>query len=265
MSFSVACVSDTRQIFGMGYYNTVAAALARLPDLDFVVNAGDLTQVGDDPHLWSLFFRESVFLDRYPLVPCPGNHDNIEDDNPLYFRYFGTTVTDRDTYYAFDWGNVRFIVARIANISHLDTADPRNQPMYRWLEETLAASGDRAYRILIFHRDAAEIVAPLVEKYNVSLSLHGHEHSHARYEINGHTYVCLGNGATVQNPLVRAKAGVKKVTNHAGFTKLTFLPEGIRLQTFTPRMDVMDEVLLRRDPHTGVVAAEEPAPGTGKI
>lgn len=258
--FSVACVSDTQQIYGIGYYNTIARALARVPDLAFVINAGDLTQVADDQQLWHLFFRQSVFLDRYPLVPCPGNHDNIELDHPLYFKYFGTTVTDRDVYYAFDWGDVRFIVAQIANISHLDPDDPRNQPMYRWLEETLAASGDCTYRVLIFHRDAARLLAPLVEKYNVSLSLHGHEHSYARYEINGHTYVCIGNGATVQNPLVTRKEEVRRVTNHAGFTKLSFSSEGIRLQTFTPWMDPMDDVFLRRDAHSGRCIPEEPRP-----
>jgi len=261
VTFSVACVSDTQQIFGIGYYNTVASTLARVPNLAFLINAGDLTQEAENQHLWNLFFHESVFLDRYPLVPCPGNHDNIEAANPLYFKYFGTTVSERDAYYAFDWGDVRFIIAQIANVSHVDPGDPKNQPMYRWLEATLAASGDRMYRVLVYHRDVSDIVAPLVEKYNVSLSLHGHEHSYARYEINGHTYVCLGNGATVQNPLVRAKPGVRKVTNHAGFTKLTFSPEGIRLRTFTPWLDVMDEVFLRRDAATGSVSPEELAAG----
>lgn len=256
--FSIACVSDTQEMLGIGYYNTLASTIAKGPDMAFVVNAGDLTQVADDQHLWNLFFRESTFLARFPLAPCPGNHDDIDIPNPLYFKYFGVTANDRDVYYAFDWGDARFIVAQIANIPHLDTAAPRNQAAYRWLEETLAASQDRDYRILIFHRDAADVVAPLVEKYNVSLSMHGHVHSYARYMIHQHTYVCLGNGATVQDAFIWKKAEVQKVTNHAGFMKLTINPSGIRLQTFTPRMDVMDEVFLRRDATTGAVVPEDP-------
>ena len=255
--FRVACVSDTQEIFGVGYYNNVAAAISKNSDAAFVINAGDLVQVAEDQQLWNLFFKESLFMDHIPIVPCPGNHDDIDRSDSKYVKYFGTTENDRDVYYAFDWGSARFIIAQIASISHKDPDSPRNEIPYQWLEETLAESQDRDYRILVYHRDQIDGINALVEKYNVSLVLHGHRHSYTRYMINRHTYVCIGNGATIQESPLRNVAGVQKKTNGAGFTQLTINPSGIRLESFTLTMDKMDDVLLRRNIDTGLLVPEE--------
>ncbi len=257
--FSVACVSDTQQIFGVGYYNRVAAAINENSNAAFVINAGDLSQIADDQQHWNQFFRESVYLDHISLVPCPGNHDDIDSPDSKYIKYFGTTANDRDVFYAFDWGNARFIVAQVANVSHTNADNPRNEIPFQWLEETLAASQDRDYRILIYHRDKFDGMTSLVEKYKVSLVLHGHVHSYTRYMVNGHTYLCIGNGATIQESPIIKLPNVQKKTNGAGFTQLTFNTAGIRLETFTPTMDRMDDVFLRRNVDTGLLIPDDAA------
>lgn len=255
--FSVACVSDTQQIFGVGYYNRVAAAISKHSDAAFVIDAGDLSQVAEDQQHWNQFFKESVYMDRIPFVPCPGNHDDIDSPDSKYVKYFGITANDRDVYYAFDWGNARFIIAQIANTYHADMENPRNEIPFKWLEETLAASQDRDYRILVYHRDNIKGMNALVEKYNVSLVLHGHIHSYRRYMIDGHTYLEIGNGATMQDsPVIKAPNDQKR-SNGAGFTQLTINQTGIRLESFTPTMDRMDDVFLRRDIATGNLVPEE--------
>ena len=255
--FNVVCVSDTQQIFGVGYYNRVAASINKHVNPAFVINAGDLSQVAEDQQHWNQFFRESVFLDHIPLVPCPGNHDNIDRSDSKYIKYFGTTANDKDVFYAFDWGKARFIIAQVANVSHADPDNPRNKIPFEWLEKTLAESQDRDYRILVYHRDQIKGMTDLVEKYKVSLVLHGHIHSYTRYMINGHTYLCIGNGATMQDSPMSKMPGVKKKTNGAGFTQLTINDTGIKLETFTPTMDKMDAVFLRRHVETGLLIPEQ--------
>ena len=255
--FNVTCISDTQEIFGLGYYSTVGAAIARHPDTSFVINAGDLTQTAEDQALWNLFFHQSPFLDRVPLVPCPGNHDDIDSPDSKYVKYFGFTENNRDVFYSFDWGTTRFIIAQTGNRSHVDPAEPRNAAHFKWLEETLAAGQDKDYRILVCHINRLESMAPLVEKYNVSLVVHGHAHTYSRYTVNGRVYVCLGNGATIQDGSIERAPNVQRKTNGAGITRLTVNQAGIRLETFTPMMDVMDSVFLRRDGNTGVLVPEE--------
>jgi hypothetical protein len=255
--FNATFISDTQEIVGIGYHNTVASAISRNLDTAFVVNAGDLTQTAESQSLWNLFFRESVYLDHIPFVPCPGNHDAIDSPESKYVKYFGLTANGRDVFYSFDWGNARFIITQIGTRSHVDPANPRNEAHFKWLEETLAASQDKDYRILVCHINRIETMEPLVEKYNVSLLIHGHAHSYSRYMVNKHTYLCLGNGATIQDETIEKDPYVKKKTNGAGFTRLTINPAGINLETFTPAMSTMDQVFLRRDPGTGMLVPDE--------
>ena len=44
-------------------------------------------------------------------------------------------------------------MAEIANMGDREPDNPRNQEMYTWLNETLAAGQDKAYRVLVFHRN----------------------------------------------------------------------------------------------------------------
>ena len=251
--FNVTLISDTQEVLGIGFYNTIGNAIKKNSDTDFVVNAGDLTQIAESQSLWNLYFDESPYLDQIPLVPCPGNHEVIENPDSKYFKYFGATENNRDVYYSFEWGNALFVIAQIGSRGHVDPDDPSNTEHFRWLKETLEAGQDKDYRILIYHINRLEIMAPIVEKYNVSLVIHGHAHQYTRYYFNQHTYVCLGNGATIQDERIEEEPYAQKKTNAAGFTRLTFNPIGIKLETFTPTMDIMDHVFLRREESSGLL------------
>ncbi|MHA1393978.1 MAG: fibronectin type III domain-containing protein, partial [Promethearchaeota archaeon] len=131
--FNFTCISDTQELLGIGFYNTLARAIKKSGDTDFLVNAGDLTQVAEDQNLWNYYFYESCYLDRIPLVPCPGNHDSIDNHDSKYIKYFGITANERDTFYAFNWSNAQIIVAQIADRAHVDPSNPRNFANFQWL------------------------------------------------------------------------------------------------------------------------------------
>ena len=150
-----------------------------------------------------------------------------------------------------------FVVAQLGSRGHVDPKEPRNAAPFKWLNETLEKGQNKDYRVLIYHINRMDVMAPLVEKYNVSLAIHGHAHSYTRYSLNQHTYVCLGNGATIQSDTIKAEPSIQRKTNGAAFTKLTFSPKGIRLETFTPTMDVMDTVFLRRKSNNTPLIPEE--------
>lgn len=85
----------------------VKAMVAVEPDL--AVNTGDLVGRGGRVAEWGTFFRISKpFLEIAPLYPVVGNHDVHGQGGEAYFKSFFALPTE-GTYYAFTWGNVRFL------------------------------------------------------------------------------------------------------------------------------------------------------------
>jgi hypothetical protein len=252
--FNITLISDMQQLFGMGFYNTIGRAIKNGGDTDFLVGAGDFAEEPDDQGLWNQFFLESPYTDSIPLVPSPGNHDDIDDPGSLYVKYFGVTANERDVFYSFNWSNTQFIVGQIGNRGHADPGDPRNAAHFQWLNQTLERGQGLDYRVLIYHIHRMDIMAPIVEKYNVSIVVSGHAHQYKRTYFGNHTYVCLGNGATIQDTMPGMEPHIQKLANGAGFSRLTINSTGIKLVTFTPTMDVMDLVFLRRaSPTSGIL------------
>nr|MDO8086745.1 metallophosphoesterase family protein [Candidatus Sigynarchaeum springense] len=251
--FNITLISDTQQLLGMGFYNTIGQAIKNAGDTDFLVNAGDLADDSKDQGLWNQFFLESPYTDRIPLVPSPGNHDGIDDAGSLYVKYFGITENGRDVFYTFNWSNTQFVVGQIGSRSHVDPSDPRNAAHFAWLNQTLEKGQGMDYRVVIYHINRMEIMAPIIEKYNASLVVYGHVHQYRREYYNNHTYVCLGNGATIQATMIEDEPYVQKRTNGAGFSRLFFNATGIKLETYTPTMDILDSVFLRRSGPGGVM------------
>ena len=107
-------------------------------------------------------------------------------------------------------------------------------------------------------------MAPIIEKYNVSLALYGHVHQYRRTYYHNHTYICLGNGATIQGTMLEPEPYIQKLGNGAGFTQIFFNSTGIKVVTYTPTMDIMDSVFLRREnPASGLLIPDQIVPWNG--
>jgi hypothetical protein len=262
--FNVTFTSDTQQLFGIGYYNTVAKAIKNYGDTDFVSIAGDLAEDWDSQTLWNLFFKQSLYTDNIPLVPSPGNNDGVTNLDAKYIKYFGITENGVDVYYTFNWSTTQFVICQIASDSQVNPLDPQNAAHFAWLNQTLANGASMDYRVLIYHRNYYHLMAPIIEKYNVSVALFGHSHQYARSYYNEHTYVCMGNGATIQGTMIEQEPYIQASTNGAAFTKLFFNSTGIKLVTYTPTYDIMDTVFLQRPTPTSTILIPDkiiPYPG----
>ena len=143
----------------------------------------------------------------------------------------------------------------IANAGDTDPNEATdNLRAYEWLNKTLEAGMAMQYRILVFHRQVfsslgndeslMKYMIPIIEKYNVSLTLYGHMHEYARYYHNGHNYICLGGGGGMQNSYIETQNITQKSAMGASFTKLYFTEEKITIKTFSPTYDVMDNIVL---------------------
>jgi hypothetical protein len=196
---------------------------------DLVLGTGDYVASGEQPACWERWLEASGALFRHtPFLPAVGNHDyerqyyTGEDNRGLqnFRRMFalpaGPEPGTATTYYAFTYGNSRFIL--------YDDYKPRGpgSTQLRWLERELAqARGAPAIQhvFVLDHttfegagyfcatgtRDPNQAanrawVEPLLERYQVDATFAGHEHTYQRADRLGvHHVVTGGAGGLLEN------------------------------------------------------------------
>ncbi|TFH27311.1 MAG: metallophosphoesterase family protein [Promethearchaeota archaeon] len=271
-SFNITLIADTQQAMGIGHYETTAKSLANLQDTDFVIDAGDICQVPDDQKTWDYFFQLSAkYTSKFPLITVPGNHDG-DDVNGLYTDYF-TQSHPNGRYYAFNWSNVQFVMAEIADGGDVPKGVPSNDAHYAWLNETLEQGLAQDYRVLVLHRsvlfsigedeDLKKNLIPVIEKYNVSLVIYGHTHCYERFYFQNHTYLCLGGGAGLQNSIMRTSEYSQIQALGPFYSQLEFSPSGIVLTTVSSLGDIIDRVEFLKEGSQLIPLVSESGPNGG--
>lgn len=223
--FEFAVYGDSQEMFGWAEYlvrnrhgDVCKSILRDSPGARFVVHVGDMTFLGNEYDRWGReFFGRAGDLMRDTVVwPVIGNH---EMGAHWYFDYFSVPNTD-ERYYAFDYGNSRFIVLAVEGYAAGHTYGPPERtpmdpgtPQYEWLERTLAGSADKTWRFVFFHhpalstgiegnfRPATRVFGPLFEKYGVDAAFSGHDHDFEFSVRDGMVHVVTGGGGGPVSPL----------------------------------------------------------------
>ncbi|MBK8996561.1 MAG: metallophosphoesterase [Myxococcales bacterium] len=167
----------------------------QVPDVRFLLGAGDLTQQGSPEEL-ERFKTELASLD-VPYYTTLGNHE-LGDDGPAYQDWYGRAS------FSFVFRGVRF--------SMLDSAGASIDPLvFDWLDDWLA-KGKSSVHIVAMHippidpvgvrngsfasrNEAAKLLTRLA-KGSVDLTLYGHIHSYYSFDNAGiPAYISGGGGA----------------------------------------------------------------------
>lgn len=207
----VAVIGDSGT--GSPEQKSVAEWLARNP-FDLSLHTGDLAY-----RLGTFGNIEQKVLSFYaawwasvPFFPSPGNHDYYAQSLLPYLAVFALPENaaekgDRERYYAFTWGPVRFYA--------LDSNAPLDDgvAMTRWLEEDLKAT-EALFRVAYFHHPpysssshgdddrVQSRLVPIFEANRVDLVLSGHDHAYERTKpliagvpsMYGIPYIVTGGG-----------------------------------------------------------------------
>ena len=206
--------------------NTIAA-INQIPDLKFVLVAGDLTQ---DAEPWNLDEIHRI-LDRLkvPYFVVLGNHDTSlvpheKKDQPLTVSkytvasaFVGRGMVSGMTYYSHMVAKDLVLVgldsthsARIfvPELNSNDAGGEINAGQMRWLERTLKTNQNKTIIILTHHSlvpwaesektehtywrwfwiDNAEEVRAVLKKYGVKIVFSGHDHLSTRYQTVDNIY-----------------------------------------------------------------------------
>ncbi|HEY3355765.1 MAG TPA: metallophosphoesterase family protein [Polyangia bacterium] len=197
---------------------------------ELVVGTGDYVYAGEKTSCWDHWFDAVPKLFKHtPFYPAMGNHDYdtqtyTDESNAGLLnaqRWFslptGPEVGKYTTYYAFSFGNARFIVYD----TYKDHAPGSAQ--YQWIEAELAAAKadpNVQHSFVINHatfegvgqfcfigeqaqKDNRAWIEPLVQQYEADATFVGHEHNYVHVKKNGiHHVVTGGGGAPLENTII---------------------------------------------------------------
>ena len=191
---------------------TVHAAFTGNKDARFMVNMGDLVEIGWMQTHWNAWFDAAKgVIDRIPEMPVQGNHEtymdsteNVMDKPDFWLAQLPTPRNGPDglkgQVYSYSIGNADFFV--------LDSQEDEESPKYgdilnaqaAWLDKALAAS-KADFKLAFFHKTpyynkAARAneklkaaFCPVLEKYHVDIVFNGHDHGLSRtYPVKGDTF-----------------------------------------------------------------------------
>lgn len=223
---------------------------------NFVINLGDLSDGGQQPHKfeWTheYFTGITPLASRIPFFPVPGNG---ESDLYWYNRYH--KLPNAESYYTFHYGNAQFFML---NSNQKEAFAPGGE-QYEWLEKQLRTS-EATWKFVCHHHSpyssdendygnswkgksnlgdlSVRAIVPLYEKYNVDIVLFGHLHTYQR------TLPILNNLINQENGVIYMQGGgaggnLEDFTpNHTWFSAKTY--RGHHYFTFS----LLDNSLMMR-------------------
>ena len=191
---------------------------------------GDISEVGIIPGIYKTAIKDlSENLSHTKLRAIPGNHDALINGLPLFKSCF-MNKTDK-FYFRMDNGTIHFIFLNIL----WDTAE-FSKKQEKWLINQLESIPQEDTVIVISHcyitgsgfwdkfaqrnwgdiPDVINRLCPILEKYNVDLSLSGHNHFFEYLEKENVSYAVLGTmGGKLDENLIYSSPYSKWINNEA--------------------------------------------------
>jgi 3',5'-cyclic AMP phosphodiesterase CpdA len=224
--FTFVVYGDTRSQMGP-HRRIIERVRDEVPD--FLLGTGDFVDEGGKEAQWQQFFEiERELLRDNVLFPSVGNHDRQGRGRTAdaWRQYFAVPENspDPERYYAFTYGNSRFLVLD-SNMYSFALTDQTS-----WLERQLqsARQDPRIAHLFVVmhhppysvslhggHRDLRERWTPLYEKYGVDAVFSGHDHVYSRADRGGVRYfVSGGGGAPLYPRSPRASSIDKQATRY---------------------------------------------------
>jgi hypothetical protein len=205
---------------------TVHNAYRAYPESKFVMNMGDLVEIGQTGAHWEGWFAGAQgVIDTIPEMAVPGNHETyplaVDPADPEHKKWLSSQPEFflkqfplpqngpaglRGQVYSFDYGPVHFVVLDSQQDEEEGSTLELQKP---WLEADLAAS--RApWKLAFMHKTPYDLKAhranplvkaafcPIFDKYHVDVAFTAHDHGLARtYALNNDQAVARPSQGTI--------------------------------------------------------------------
>ena len=239
------------------HQSIVDAIILEMPD--FVLNTGDLVDLGINPLDWQKFWEVEEDLGKnFPMFPVMGNHELAGWNT--WAKYFSNPLArGRDTsIFAFKIANSFFIGTDVTSTYGLDSEQ------YAFVEQMLqiaedAPEIDHCFVMSHFppyscsnHGEDMDVVyfrnvfTPLFEQYDIDAHFSGHDHSYQHNAVNDIDYLVAGGGGaplygvSAESWTILAEKTLNYVVVEVAGTVVTFTarrPDASLIETFSIDQD----------------------------
>ena len=228
----------------------IEAIMANAGGYDFVLNAGDMADNGDNFSQWGWALNENLeFFANTSTFNTAGNHEDGGGKLDDFYNY-GAMAPEQDSdsglYYSFDYATAHVIVL---NTNDADATNGLSAAQFEWLKSDLEANKDAKWIFVLMHKSLysggshsfdgdveamrAQLV-PVFYEYGVDLVLAGHDHTYTVTE-------CLdGNG----DPVSRASYDNGIITmdaNGSGVMYVTLGTIGTKFYDYVSNSEIEDK------------------------
>ncbi len=179
---------------GFAWDRTLKLALAKDPDVSFVISAGDqVNKTGKPKEEEYAAYLAPEALKGLPVATTIGNHDSLNPDYMYHFHNPNATqngLTEAGGDYYYSYGEGLFIVI---NTNNYNVAEHE-----KTIQEAVASDPKAAWRVLTFHQDIYGTgldhsdtdgmilrtqLTPIIDKYDIDVVLQGHDHTYSRSKL----------------------------------------------------------------------------------
>lgn len=205
--FSFLLFGDTQGYSFDVWQKTIHTAYKRNHAAAFMLNIGDMVDVGLSYQQWADWFRAgSGVIENIPVMAVIGNHETYTSEwkiaQPIFFTAFLHYPDNgppelKGKVYSFDYGEAHFTVLDTQQQEEAEWI-PNLLPLQAaWLKQDLKAA-TRRWKIVLMHRplyhnrlsggdeDLRDAFTPIFDQYQVDAVFAGHDHAYARsYPIKG--------------------------------------------------------------------------------
>jgi len=189
--FTFTLISDSHFAF-----DTLKMAVKRINNLeiksDFTIHLGDIADNG----LTNEYRISNKIMKKleHPFLVVLGNHDCLSSGKEIFKNLYGSSD------FSFVYGNSKFIIINSNSWEFLD----QNVPNLDWLEDQLSDRLLHKHVFVLAHispftrgfdTEKEERYKNLMKNYNVTYSIHGHNHKFWKgdYYEDGVEYILLDN------------------------------------------------------------------------
>ena len=249
--------------------------------IDFIADAGDLVDHGDNNRQWQAMFDTGApYLQNTFLMPATGNHGGYGTNATMNY-FVLPNVPQQDTesgvYYSFDYNNVH---VSVLNTEALNDDNALTDEQIAWLKKDVKKSADADWHFVMFHKALyshgshykdkdiiamREQLGTLMPQLGIDVVLTGHDHVYLRTaslvgnEKVATTYTYLEKDGDIYKTQVQPTGTTYMISGTAGvkFYKANdtsktdeYFPRGEKILTLDTPMysayEIRDKVLYMK-------------------